>query len=152
MEKEAAAFTPGFNGVPVTWSLVFYVCFVDHCLSFCTFPFGHCVVCSSLICGSWLHIWYLLTILLSVLLWYVDSDDTFGIFWPFYCLFFDIQILMTPLVSFDHSIVCSSLICGFWWHLWYLLTILLSVLWYTDSDDTFDIFKLFLWWLCFIHQ
>jgi hypothetical protein len=31
--------------------LVLYVCFVDHCLSFCTFSFGHCVVCSSLIYG-----------------------------------------------------------------------------------------------------
>jgi hypothetical protein len=29
-------FTPGFNGVRVTWSLVLYVCFVDRCLSFCT--------------------------------------------------------------------------------------------------------------------
>jgi hypothetical protein len=36
-----------FSGV--TQSLVLYVCFVDRCLSFGTFPFGHCVVCSSLI-------------------------------------------------------------------------------------------------------
>jgi hypothetical protein len=34
-----------FSGVPVTRSLVLYVCFVDRCLSFCTFSFGHCVVC-----------------------------------------------------------------------------------------------------------
>jgi hypothetical protein len=27
-----------------TWSLVLCVCFVDRCLSFCTFSFGHCVV------------------------------------------------------------------------------------------------------------
>jgi hypothetical protein len=33
--------------VRVTRSLVLYVCFVDHCLSFCTFSFRHCVVCSS---------------------------------------------------------------------------------------------------------
>jgi hypothetical protein len=38
-----------FSGVPVTRSLVLYVCFVDRCLSFCTFFLGHCVVCSSLI-------------------------------------------------------------------------------------------------------
>ena len=43
----------------VTRSLVLYVCFVDHCLSFCTFSFGHCVVCSSTI---------------------YDSDYPFGIF------------------------------------------------------------------------
>jgi hypothetical protein len=33
------------SGVRVTQSLVLCVCFVDHCLSFCTFSFGHCVVC-----------------------------------------------------------------------------------------------------------
>ena len=48
-----------FSGVPVTRSLVLYVCFVGRCLSFCTF-----------------------------------------FFWPEYCLFFfDIRILITPLVS-----------------------------------------------------
>ena len=44
---EAPEFTPGFSGVRVTLSLVLCVCFVDHCLSFCTFSFGRCVVCSS---------------------------------------------------------------------------------------------------------
>ncbi len=38
---------PVCSGVRVTRSLVLYVCFVDHCLSFCTLSFGHCVVCSS---------------------------------------------------------------------------------------------------------
>jgi hypothetical protein len=28
-------------------TLVLYVCFVDRCLSFCPFSFGHCVVCCS---------------------------------------------------------------------------------------------------------
>jgi hypothetical protein len=49
---------PGFSGVCVTRSLVLCVCFVDRCLSFCNFSFGHCVVCSS-IYGFWLPIWYL---------------------------------------------------------------------------------------------
>ena len=31
-------------GVHVTRPLVLCVCFVDHCLSFCTFSFSHCVV------------------------------------------------------------------------------------------------------------
>ena len=39
---------PVFSGVRVTRSLVLYVCFVDRCLSFYTFSFGHCVVCSSI--------------------------------------------------------------------------------------------------------
>ena len=34
-----------FSGVRVTRSLVVCVCFVDRCLSFSTFSFGHCVVC-----------------------------------------------------------------------------------------------------------
>jgi hypothetical protein len=42
---------PDFSGVRVTRSLVLYVCFVDRCLPFCTFSFGHCVVCSSSIYG-----------------------------------------------------------------------------------------------------
>jgi hypothetical protein len=49
---------PVFCGVRVTLSLVLCVCFVDHCLSFCTFSFGHCVVCSS-IYRFWLPLWYL---------------------------------------------------------------------------------------------
>jgi hypothetical protein len=44
---------PVFSGVRVSRSLVLYVCFVDHCLFFCTFSFGHCV-CSSSIYGFWL--------------------------------------------------------------------------------------------------
>jgi hypothetical protein len=35
---------PVFSGFRVTPSLVLYVCFVDRCLFFCIFPFGHCVV------------------------------------------------------------------------------------------------------------
>ena len=44
----APEFIPGFSGIRVTRSLVLCVCFVDRCLSFCTFSFGHCVVCSSI--------------------------------------------------------------------------------------------------------
>jgi hypothetical protein len=41
---------------------VLYVCFVDRCLSFCTFSFVHCVVCSSSIYRFWLPFWYLQTL------------------------------------------------------------------------------------------
>ena len=58
---------PVFSEVRVTRSLVLYVCFVDHCLSFCTFSFGHCVVCCS-IYGFWLPLWYLQTLLLIVVI------------------------------------------------------------------------------------
>ena len=55
----APEFTLVFNGVCVTRSLVLCVCFVDRCLSFCTFSFGHCVICSSSIYELWLPLWYL---------------------------------------------------------------------------------------------
>jgi hypothetical protein len=99
--------------------------------------FGHCVVCSSSIYGFWLPLWYLLVIVLSVLLRYTDSDYSFGIFWPLCCLFFfDIWILITPLVSFGHYVVCSSSIYGFWLLLWYLQT-LLEVCFVSSTDDRF---------------
>jgi hypothetical protein len=62
---------PVFNGVRVTRSLVLCVCFVDRCLSLCTFSLGHCVVCSS-IYGFWLPLWYLQT--LPTLHWLMASD------------------------------------------------------------------------------
>ena len=49
---------PNFSEVRVTRSLVLCVCFVDRCLSFCTFSFGHCVVCSSQIYEFLLPFWY----------------------------------------------------------------------------------------------
>ena len=51
-----------FSGVRVTRSLALCVCFVDRCLSFCTFSFGHCVVCSSSIFGFWWLLWYIQTL------------------------------------------------------------------------------------------
>jgi hypothetical protein len=60
-------------------------------LSVSTFSFGHCA-CSSSIYGFWLHLWYLQTLL--VLLYFF--------FWPLR-LFFDIRILITPLLSSNSS-------------------------------------------------
>ena len=54
--------SPVFSGVRVTRSLVLWVCFVDRCLSFCTFSFGYYVACSSSIYEFWLPLWYLQTI------------------------------------------------------------------------------------------
>ena len=73
-------FTPGFSGVRVTRSLVLYVCFVDRCLSFCSFSFGHCVVCSSSIYGFWLPLWYL-----QILLFIYQYNTTF---WLMNCFHF----------------------------------------------------------------
>ena len=70
------------SGVRVTRSLVLYVCFVGHCLFFCTF---------------------LLAIALSVLLRYTDSDYPFGIF----KLFLHMKIHRNQIINisvFSHSI------------------------------------------------
>jgi hypothetical protein len=40
----------------------------------------------------------------------------------------DLRLLITPLVSFGHCVVCSCWTCGFSLPLWYLLGIVLSVL------------------------
>jgi hypothetical protein len=54
---------PVFSEVRVNRSLVLYICFVDRCLSFSIFSFGHCAICSSSIYGLWLLLWYLQTLL-----------------------------------------------------------------------------------------
>jgi hypothetical protein len=54
---------PVFCGVRITRSLVLYVWFVDRCLFFCNYYFGHCVVCSCSIYDFWLPLWYLRTLL-----------------------------------------------------------------------------------------
>ena len=54
---------PVFSGVLVTRSLALLVCFVDRCLSFCTFSFVHCVDCSFSIYVFWLPLWYLQTLI-----------------------------------------------------------------------------------------
>jgi hypothetical protein len=56
---ERLSSSPVFSGVHVTRSLDWCVCFVDRCLTFCPFSFGHCVVCPSSISGIWLSLWYL---------------------------------------------------------------------------------------------
>ena len=124
----------------IFWSL--------YCLSFdlrilitCLVSFGHYVVCP-LIYRFWLPLWYLLVIMLFVLR-FTYSDYLFGIFWSLCCLSFNLQLLITSLVSFGHYVVCP-LIYSFWLPLWYLLVIILFVLWFTYSDYLFGIF----WSLC----
>ena len=106
--------------------------------------FGHCVVSPSSY-GFWLSLWYLLAIVLSVLLRVTASNYPFGIFWPLCCQsFFELRLLIIPLVSFGHCVVSPSSSYGFWLSLWYLLAIVLSVLRVTASNYPFGIF----WPLC----
>ena len=74
---------------------------------------GHCIVCPS-IYDFWLPLWYLVAIVLSVLPRFTTFDYPFGILWPLYCLsFLDLRLLITPLVSCGHCIVCPSSIYDF---------------------------------------
>ena len=57
-----------FSWVFVAQSLVFCVVFAEHCLSFCPFSFGRCIVCRSSIWVFWLPLWYIQTFRISVFL------------------------------------------------------------------------------------
>ena len=82
---------PDCSGVRITRSLVLYVCFVDRCLSLCTFSFGHCVVCSSSIYGFWLPPFGIFKLSLNVFICNkhhtVDKrgifDNQLGVLWVF---------------------------------------------------------------------
>ena len=80
--------------------------------------FGHCIFCPPLIYGFWLLIGYLLTIVLSVLLWFTGSDYSLGIFWPLYCL---------------SSFTTSDYTLGIFWPLYCLSS-------FTTSDNSLGIF------------
>jgi hypothetical protein len=101
---------------------------------------GYCVVWSS-IYGFWLLLWYLVAIVLSVLL-FTASAYSFDIVWPLCCLFFYLRLLIMPLVSCGHCVVCSS-IYGFRLPLWYLVAIVLFGLLCTASDYSSGIFEQF---------
>ena len=70
--------------------------------------------------SSW-FVLFLLTIVLFDLLLFMASDYTSGIFklylsfwfWPLHCLYFDLQILIIPVVSSSYS-------CPFFWPLYFL--------------------------------
>ena len=130
------------------WSLC-YLSFNLQLLITSLVSVGHYVVCPS-IYVFWLPLWFLLVIMLFVL-WFTASDYLFGIFWSLCCLSFDLQILITSLVSFGHYVVCP-LIYRFWLPLWYLLVIMLFVVWFMYSDYLFGIFMvimLFVVWFTY---
>ena len=97
------------------------------------FSFIHWVVCPSSLYDLWWSL-SLLSIVLSVLLLFMASDDHF-LFCPLGCLSFSLWPLMT-LFSFVHWVVCPSSRYGLWWPL-SLLSIGLSVLLFMTSDDPF---------------
>ena len=130
----------------ILWPL-YCLSFLDFVLSvlprFTTFdyPFGilwplyfsvilrFCIVCHSSIYDFWLPFWYLVAIVLSFPPRFTTSDYPFGILWPLYFLsFLDLRLLISPLVSCDHCIVCHSsiLYCLSFLDLRLLITLLVS--------------------------
>ena len=103
-----------FSGVRVARSLVLYVCFVDRCLSFCTFSFDHCVVCSSSIYGFRLPLWYLQTPLRSRyyrLLWNTTlSSRLMGMNLRFECILYSCLILSLFTSWYIY-------VSPFWWYI-----------------------------------
>ena len=93
--------------------------------------------CLLSIYNFWLPLWCIQTVL-SVLL-FTTSGYPFGVF-RLYCLSFDLQLLVTPLVYSD-CIVCPS-IYNFWLPLWCIQTVL-SVLLFTTSGYPFGVFRLY---------
>ena len=122
-------FMPSDYPFGIYWPL-YRLSYFDLCLMIIhSVSFGHCIVCPSSIDAVWLPLWYLFAIVSSILLRFMPSDYPFGIFWPLYRLsYFDLCPLITPLVSFGHCIVCPTLIYAFWLSLRYLLAIVSSVL------------------------
>jgi hypothetical protein len=117
-----------FSGVRVARSLVF-------CVVFCHFSFGYCIVCPSSMYSFWLPFWHLVDIVLSVLRC-TASDYPFGILWTLYCLFFfDVQLLITPLVSCGHCILWAFSVYSFWLPLLCLVAIVFSGLFRCTASD-----------------
>jgi hypothetical protein len=57
----APEFTTGFK-----WGSCYSIFYMDRCLSFCTFSFGQCAVCSSSIYEFWLPLWYFQILLVDI--------------------------------------------------------------------------------------
>ena len=137
---------PPFTASDCPFGIFWSLCYLSLHLQLLIAPLkllGHCVICSS-IYSFWLLLWYLLVTVLSVPP-FTGSDCPFGIFWSFCYLSLHLHLLIAPLISFDHCVICPS-IYSFWLPLWYILVIVLSVLPFTPSDCPFDIF----WSLCYL--
>jgi hypothetical protein len=91
--------------VRVTRSLALYICFVDRCLSFCTFSFGHCILIAPLISSNSSYT--------------ITFDDHRFFFSLFFLVFLCYWVRVAP--SLDEELCRSSFVL-------LLLAIVLSVL------------------------
>ena len=103
---------PVYSGVRVTPSLVLCVCFVDRCLSFCRFSFGHCVVCSSSIYEFWLPLWYRQTLLMILQSFIIDLTTKSLVVAPL------VKLLLLVLLMFSYL---PDIL--YWWTFIYIFSI-----------------------------
>jgi hypothetical protein len=111
-----------------TLCLVLCVCFVDPCLSFCTFSFGHCVVCSSSIYGFWLPLRIFKLFLVCFYYIYFGTAHTV-VFFVFHCtaMFFVVVCMCVCACVRVRARACVCVcvcVCGFqkqWWDFMHLL-------------------------------
>ena len=103
---------PVYSGVRVTPSLVLCVCFVDRCLSFCRFSFGHSVVCSSSIYEFWLPLWYRQTLLMILQSFIIDLTTKSLVVAPL------VKLLLLVLLVFSYL---PDIL--YWWTFIYIFSI-----------------------------
>ena len=117
---------PIFSGVRVTRPLVLYVSFVDRCLSFCTFSFGHCVVCLSSIYGFVLSLWYLQTLLIHFNCMFPPSLYN----WMYCCfIILPFHLLLLCVISNSFRMWAWLNGCALYWLVQLLFRFHMSIFW-----------------------
>ena len=86
-------------------SVELFVCFVNHCLSFCYISLCHCIICPSVYSGIWLPLWYLKTVLMPT------QDDALSL---------SLSHTHTHTLSLSRSLFWSNIwtYLLFWSHVW----------------------------------
>ena len=115
---------PVFSGARVTRSVVLYVSYEDHRLSFCIFSFGHCVVWSSSIYGFWLPLWYL-----QALRVYLSCIYSICIDW----LKFAMHCHWAKYSFFSYLVILGKLVCVYF--MWLMGWIVLHIVGFRQATD-----------------
>jgi hypothetical protein len=100
---------PPFTASDCPFDMVWSLCYLSLHLQLLIAPlklFSHGVICPS-IYSFWLPLWNCLVIVLSVPP-FTASDCPFGIFCSLWYLSLPLHLLITPLISFVHCVICSS--------------------------------------------
>ena len=124
------------------------------CLSFCTFSFGHCVVCSSSIDGFWLPPWYLQALLVLYSIFIVNQLMTYILLSPTKTIHF---FKLLNCITSARSISCYLLLLWEYWSLtnrFYLLRYepSLTLLLLCEAQSLVDYYLSFLCWPLYLQN